>query len=279
MNDLIIGCSSGLNWDHLKYWVNSINRSGFQGKKVLILLNCDKFTANFITSAGFEIFVFSQNQNGDYIYPINNNVPVHVERFLHIFDFINRNEPFRYVITTDVRDVIFQKNPTEWLEKNLGNKLCVFSSESMLYKDEPWGNRNLIDTYGPYIHNIWKENEIFNVGVLAGKSDAIKALAINIYMSALNRPIPICDQSTFNFMVSQEPYRSSNLYVRSEDGWACQLGTSLANIDFRPYLLENSPRMKDDGKMYTSTGAEYFIVHQWDRVPPLKEQIEKRYSF
>ena len=28
----------------------------------------------------------------------------------------------------------------------------VFASESMLYKDEPWGNQNLLDTFGGYIH-------------------------------------------------------------------------------------------------------------------------------
>ena len=46
----------------------------------------------------------------------------------------------------------------------------VFASESMLYKDEPWGNQNLLDTYG-YIHEIFKENEIYNVGVLGGTGE------------------------------------------------------------------------------------------------------------
>ncbi len=31
MKDLIIGASTGYTWDTLKYWVNSINQSGFDG--------------------------------------------------------------------------------------------------------------------------------------------------------------------------------------------------------------------------------------------------------
>ena len=36
MKDLIIGASTGYTWDTLKYWVNSINQSGFDGDKVLV---------------------------------------------------------------------------------------------------------------------------------------------------------------------------------------------------------------------------------------------------
>ena len=51
----------------------------------------------------------------------------------------------------------------------------IFSSESILYKDEPWGDNNLMETFGPYIHDIFKENEIYNVG--SGKSRKVIELA------------------------------------------------------------------------------------------------------
>jgi len=278
MKDLIIGCATNYNWSKLKYWVNSINQSGFEGDKCLILMNCDKETVDKISDAGFAIIAFNQDSNGNLTY--NSNMMVHVERFFHIYNVL-KNNLYRYVITTDVKDVIFQKNPSEWLENNLSkDEDLVFSSESMKYKDEPWGNQNLMETFGSQIYEEFKNNTIFNVGVLAGRGYAMKDLMMNIFTSCVGRPIKICDQSTFNFLISQHPYLKTSMYTKSENGWACQLGTTAdpSKIDeFRPFLLEPSPKLDGD-KVVTSEGIEYTIVHQYDRVPEWKKVIEAKYD-
>lgn len=280
MKDLIIGASTGYNWDTLKYWVNSINQSGFDGDKVLVLMNCDIESVKKVIEAGFKVIGFEQNEKGDLVYE-HGRVPVHVERFIHIYDHLSRND-YRFVITTDVKDVVFQQNPIPHLQKLLdeSDKDYVFASESIRYKDEPWGDQNLLETYGQYIYDKFKHNTIYNVGVLAGRGHAIRDLTINIFTAAINRPIPICDQSTFNFMISQEPYRSTSLYMNSEDGWAAQLGTTAdpSKIEqFRPFLLEAEPKMVD-GKVTTSEGKEFTIVHQYDRVPEWRKIIEAKYA-
>lgn len=278
MKDLIVGCATNYDWSKLKYWVNSINRSGFEGDKVLILMNCDKDTVKKISDSGFSIIAFNQDTEGNLKY--ESSMMVHVERFFHIYQLLKDNL-YRYVITTDVKDVVFQQNPSVWLENNFtDNDDLVFSSESMKYKDEPWGNQNLMETFGLQIYEDFKKNTIFNVGVLAGRGYAMKDLMINIFASCMHRPIKICDQSTFNFLISQHPYLKTSKYTKSEDGWACQLGTTAdpSKIEqFRPFLLEPSPKMVDD-KVVTSTGIEYTIVHQYDRVPEWKKVIEAKYN-
>jgi hypothetical protein len=278
MRDLIVGCATNYDWSKLKYWVNSINRSGFEGDKVLILMNCDKDTVKKISDSGFSIIAFNQDSNGNLTY--ESSMMVHVERFFHIYQLLKDNL-YRYVITTDVKDVVFQQNPSVWLENNFtDNDDLVFSSESMKYKDEPWGNQNLMETFGLQIYEDFKKNTIFNVGVLAGRGYAMKDLMMNIFASCMHRPIKICDQSTFNFLISQHPYLKTSKYTKSEDGWACQLGTTAdpSKIEqFRPFLLEPSPKMVDD-KVVTSTGIEYTIVHQYDRVPEWKKVIEAKYN-
>ena len=278
MKDLIVGCATNYDWSKLKYWVNSINRSGFEGDKVLILMNCDKDTVKKISDSGFSIIAFNQDSNGNLSY--NSNMMVHVERFFHIYQLLKDNL-YRYVITTDVKDVVFQQNPSVWLENNFtDNDDLVFSSESMKYKDEPWGNQNLMETFGSQIYEDFKNNTIFNVGVLAGRGYAMRDLMMNIFASCLHRPIKICDQSTFNFLISRHPYLKSSIYSKSEDGWACQLGTTAdpSKIEqFRPFLLEPSPKMEGD-KVLTSEGKEYIIVHQYDRVPEWKKVIEAKYD-
>ena len=278
MKDLIIGCSTNYDWSKLKYWINSINQSGFEGEKVLILMNCDKETVLKVHDAGFKIVAFGQDEESNLSY--QSPIPVHVERFLHIYQYLKKAGPFRYVVTTDVKDVVFQKNPMEYIENHIKDNNFIFSSESMFYKDEPWGNQNLLDTFGEFVYKEFKDNEIFNVGVLAGTGEAIQALAMNIFVSCMNRPVKICDQSTFNFMISQKPYKGTSLYMGSESGWACQLGTTKdpSKIDeFRPLLLEPSPVMVDD-LVTTSLSLPYYIVHQYDRVPEWKKIIEAKYG-
>ena len=277
MRDLIIGCSTNYDWSKLKYWVNSINKSGFEGDKVLILMNCDKDTVQKVTEAGFYIVGMKQDEEGNLTY--SSNMPVHTERFLHLYNFL-KDRDYRYVITTDVKDVVFQKNPIEFLEKNCTNKNLVFASESIKYKDEPWGNQNLLETFGQYIYEQFKDNEIFNVGVLAGHGYAIRDLALNIFVSCLNKPIPICDQSTFNFMISRNPYNAMSLYAQSESGWAAQLGTTgdpTKADQFDSVILEPKPKLTD-GIVTTSVGEEFYIVHQYDRVPEMKKVIEEKFA-
>ena len=279
MKDLIIGGASNYDWSVLKYWINSVNKSGFQGDKVLILMNCDKDTAKKVNDAGFKIIAFQQDEQGNLTYPNTGRAP-HVERFLHIYNYLYSNE-YRYVITTDVKDVVFQKNPIDYIEKNLtADKNLLLSSESILYKDEPWGNQNLLETYGEMIHDRFKNNEIYNVGVLAGRGHAMRDLMLSIFIATQGRPIPICDQSTFNVMVSMSPYKETSLYLKSEDAWACQLGTTAdpSKIEqFRPLLLEPQPKMVS-GEVTTSEGHPYTIVHQYDRVPFWRETLEVKYG-
>ena len=243
-------------------------------------MNCDKDTVQKVSDAGFSVIAFQQDDNGNLVY--QSQLMVHVERFIHIYNTL-KTQDYRYVITTDVKDVIFQKNPIEWLEQHLpdgSSEDLVFSSESIRYKDEPWGNQNLLETFGPMIHDHFKNNVIFNVGVLAGRGYAMKSLALNIFLSSINRPIPIVDQSTFNVMISQHPYLKSSMYMTSEDGWACQLGTTAdpSKLEqFKPFLVEATPKLEGD-KVVTSEGKEYVIVHQYDRVPEWKKIIEAKYE-
>ena len=281
MKDLIIGACTNYDWDKLKFWVNSINKSGFDGDKVMVAFNISFETIDKLTKAGFQVILPGKKDEANNQFVYQSNLPIHVERFIHIYNYLQTHDEYRYVITTDVKDVIFQHNPSKALDIELGaRQLYIFASESMFYKDEPWGNQNLIETFGPFFHNIFKENEIYNVGVLAGRGHAMRDLILNIFVATQGKPIPICDQSTFNFMISMSPYRETSVYLRSEDAWAAQLGTTAdpSKVDsFKPFLLEPQPIM-DNSVITTSAKEPFTIVHQYDRVPYWRNVIEAKYG-
>lgn len=270
MNNLIIGAFTNYNYNQLKPWVESIDECGFTGDKVMIVGDAAKETIEELEKRNFKIIPMQKM-----------NIPIHVARFLYIYDYLkNTYEQYDYVVTTDVKDVYFQTDPFKWMQENFKYECLVAGSESIKYKDESWGNQNLLETFGQYIYEDFKDNEIYNVGTLGGESEYIKDLVFNIFVSAINRPIPIVDQAVFNVLIQTQPYKNCTYYAKQSDGWACQAGTTVdpSKIEgFRPNLLEAEPYFKD-GIVYTSTDKPFAIVHQYDRVPEWKKFIQEKYN-
>ena len=287
--DIIIGGASNYSWEHLKYWVNSIAKSGFTGDVILIATNITKETIDKLSERGVKVSLYGKRQEDGSFKADSKGAP-HVERFFYIWNTLNqlnKNE-YRYVITTDTRDVVFGKNPSDWLRANLKHKMLVCSSEGLKYEDEPWGNQNLLETFGPFFHNILKGNLIYNVGTIAGEFDYVKDLLLMIFQMSINRPIPIVDQAVFNFLIQQEPYKDVIHKATNKDRWAVQLGTSLAAVksghgDIGKICQQNPTELISYQMKYTDDqpdvdNLDFTIIHQYDRVNGLKDKIEKLYG-
>lgn len=276
--NLIIGGFTNYNYNQLKPWVESIDECGFTGDKVMVVGNASQETKEKLKEKGFILVDMPKM-----------NVPIHVGRFLSIYEYLRHNwQKYDYVVTTDVKDVYFQIDPCEWLDFHLDIKYkLVAGSESMKYKDEPWGDQNLMQAYGPYIHDIFKDNLIYNVGTIGGKSEYVKDLVFNIFTNAINRPIPVVDQAVYNVLLNTQPYKNITLFASQADGWACQAGTTVdpSKIEkFRPSLVESEP-IWENGKVLTGQDSEhckkgtpFCIVHQYDRVPEWKKSIQEKYK-
>jgi hypothetical protein len=267
---LIIGAFTNYNYNQLKPWVESIDECGFTGDKAMVVGNASEETIGELIKRDFIIIKMHDIK-----------APIHVARFLSIYDFLkNTWQNYNHVVTTDVKDVYFQTNPIVWLELNLKGKKLVAGSEGMRYKDEPWGNENLMQAYGPYVYEHFKNNEIYNVGTIGGVSEYVKDMMFNILFNAINRPIPICDQAVYNVLIQTQPFKGVTYFAKQLDGWACQAGTTVDPskiAQFRPHLLESEPKF-EDGIVKTSLGRTFAIVHQYDRVPEWKEFIKQKYQ-
>lgn len=274
MKNLIIGGCTNYGINQLKPWVLSVNEVMPDAHKVMCVGNASSETRDWLIKQNFELVDMPKV-----------NIPVHVLRFFSIYEYLRINwKDYNLVITTDVKDVYFQTDPFKWLDyHNIGVKdmhQIVAGSEGMLYKDEPWGNDNLMQCYGEHIHNIFKNNEIYNVGTLGGSAEYIKDLVFNIFTNATNRPIPIVDQAVYNVLIQTQPYKDITLFAPQSAGWAVQAGTTVdpSKIDmFRPFLTESEP-IFEGGVVKTSKGKPFCIVHQYDRVPEWKKFVMNKYN-
>jgi hypothetical protein len=279
--DLIIGAFTNYDWHKIKYWANSIVRSGFTGDKVMIVYNSHQSTVQRLTDLGFKIWAFHRDQNQNYLYPHKGQFVIVVERFLHLWNFLDQlpDNYYRYVISTDVKDVVFQENPSIWLEKNLNDKKLVASCESLLYRDEPWGDDNLKGSF-PLVYNKLKNKPIWNCGVQAGTMNVMKDLWLQIFLTSKAGARLNPDQAAYNLLLNSTPWESITKFAMSESAWACQAGTTVDPVkieSFRPKLLEPEP-MWENGLAKTSQGITDAILHQWDRIPAWHSEIERRYG-
>ncbi len=297
--DLIIGGASGYTWDQLKYWVNSIQLSGFAGDVVLVATNITKETIDKLTSKGVILELYG-NKDAEGNFTAHTNGAPHVERFFYIWNYIRQNlDHYDFVITTDTRDVVFQQNPSVWLDEMIfsGREAIVVASEGMKYEDEPWSDNNLREAFGPYFHSIYKSNPIFNVGTIAGEAAYIADLLFLIFQLSINRPIPIVDQAVFNVILQQKPYKDIVKFSYNSDAWAIQLGTTIEAVKsgagdigmsvaqnptnlilYQTKYFDEQPKLTVDGYVENEKGNRFVIVHQYDRAHAWRDKIMEKYN-
>jgi hypothetical protein len=252
MKDLIISATTKYGKEQLWNYVESIDKSGFEGDKIMVVYEIDKPTIDYLKSKGWQLYQFLLQGH------------IHMRRLIDMYSVLEKlDTEYRYVISTDVRDVVFQKNPSEYLEKNLKNGILV-SSENVLYKDEPWGMKNIREGFGELPLSRYENERSCNVGVLAGEYKSIKDLLfLNYLISQSGNTKHFTDQSSFNFLIHSNLVKDNVQIEGFETKWAFQLGTRNHKglIGYPSHELD-----------------EYYIVHQYDRWDIANEKINKKYK-
>jgi hypothetical protein len=284
--DLVVGCISALSLEQITPWLSSLDACGFQGRKIVIHFSADADVLAELTRRGCEALDARALHQGESTRLKSAPLPeeISVDRFYYLWYFLGRlaeqGARFRYVVATDVRDVIFQRDPIRWLEKHLGGKRLLVSSEALRFEDEPWGARTMLDCFGPNVWERFRRRPIYNAGTIAGELRTIVDLALQVYTLAPGERVTYSDQAALNLLLGQTPLADVTRFACSEDGWACQAGT-MADPNLLPMvrhrLLEPEPWFDGD-VVRTAAGEAFTLVHQWDRVPEWAGPLRLKYS-
>ncbi|NDE91743.1 MAG: hypothetical protein EB059_11550 [Alphaproteobacteria bacterium] len=280
MRDIVIGSITGYDFEAIKPWVNSLERSGFTGMKAMLCYNIKQPVIDELAKRNFTIFAFEQNADGViFTKPFN----IVVERFYHMWLFLKDTKQkynLRYLIAPDVRDVLFQENPSAWLEKNIGDKKIIAPSESIAYEHETWGQQNLLQSYGGDIYSAHCKHTITNAGTIAGEIDTMLDLFLTVYLASKGGASVNPDQAALNIILNTKTYRDITYFAPANAGWACQAGVTADPkiiTAYRPHLTEAEP-VFDGQVVRTQSGEAFTLVHQYDRVPAWRDALLKKYS-
>lgn len=273
MSDVIVGAITKYTPEDIKPWVESINQCGFEGGRVMLVYRVPQETIDYLKSEGFQVFGGSNlDMNVGYR-------PIVVKRFIDLYSLFSM-ETFEYdrAIVTDVKDVIFQSNPSKWFDENQTRKIVV-GSESIKIKDMEWSARNYSASY-PIEYSRIQDKVSHCAGVIGGDVKALADFFLAIYRWSLNganyNEPP--DQAALNVLINLDFYKDQVQKVTHSDGWVTHLGVSLDNPEgFGPYLTDDVPQIQGD-VVVNSNKEPFVIVHQYDRIPSLNEKILNQYK-
>lgn len=283
MTDILIGAADLYTYKDVRPWMQSARESGFDGDIYLICYRIDNSVREEAAKWNVELYEVNHDPYGREIIHAQRGSPTqaHNLRFYHTWELLTRlvNDDVVYNIAlmTDVRDVVFQKNPILFTS-NLLHGGIVAPSEHIKYNDEAWNKNNLLEGFGQLLWDLEAhEWTAYNVGTIAGQAADMRALCQLIYRMTENRSYP-SDQSSFNVIVNSGLFYT----IRADESiaWAAQMGTT--NDPTKSYLwkkcCEPRPQITENGTVLNSAGIPFVLLHQWDRVPKLKELITKKYN-
>ena len=263
MKYTIVGCITKYGVEQIRPFVESIEQSGFKGDKLMLVYEITQDTIDYLTNKGW-LLVQSEPQQH-----------IILQRFRDMYQVLHQYET-DIIIWVDVKDIIFQKDPTEWLNKWMRRDILAFS-ESLKFGDEAWARLNAGTSF-PMEWEWLQNEEIHCAGTIVGKRDAIRDLFINIYRWSLttSNPEQLADQAAYNILIHLHQFKDKVQFVKQQEGFAAQLHLKLKKGDTLPYteILPNINGIE----VKNQKGELYTLVHQYDRNEELKQLIENKYK-
>jgi hypothetical protein len=112
-----------------------------------------------------------------------------------------------------------------------------------------------------------------------GRGYAIKDLLLVMYLISRYIALSGIDQGTLN-LLGQTMIRNVSVIQPMNSGWCCQCGTTLDPTKSFLWnrLREPQPKILTDGTVVNSYEHPFALVHQWTRVPQLKEHVERKFG-
>lgn len=260
--NLIIGFGSGYNVDKVALWINSIQKSGFSGVKMLGSYALPTQVKRYATERGFDVMELGPIRRSPYS-----------DRFNDLHKILE-GANFDKVISTDIADVVFTCDPSEKLEQLLVDSSILASPEYITFADQDWNYDNMRRSFGDGVAGIMENKLVCNVGVLAGDQDAISNVSREIYYLCSQTPHVPADQAAYNILLNS--YGDEVKYATEDDAWAAQLAVHFHEPSKKS--MKCKYRIGSDGVVRNGKREEFCIVHQYNRDQSLTNIVKKKFQ-
>ena len=259
--DLILGLAAGYHYGDVLPFLRSLESSGFEGRCVLFVSDTTR-DLDRMGAHGAELIPLVRPSR---LAALTYNA---LRYFLYL-DFLHRADiSVGRVLLSDVRDVIFQRDPFAFPWPEGIN--CALEDGRMTLGACPHNSHWIRTHLGEGALNAVREKPISCSGTTLGDREAVVS-----YLETLTaRLLPFhggermagYDQGVHNVLIHTGALDGPALH--DNDGPILTLG-----------YTRGEPATDDDGQVLNGRGEPAFIVHQYDRKPELFSMIRKRFAW
>lgn len=257
MRSAIFTTSTGYSLEKVILFLKSLENN-FEG--ILVLFTDKKYEYK---PKSYKIEYVLINKSFKKLNTINN------ERLFWYQSYLNDNTDINKVLLSDIRDVIFQKDPFSAI---INSKLQV-AVEDQIMENCKYNSAWIKMLYGDDYYDSIKKNRIFCSGTILGERTPVVEL-ISFMVEELTTHGPrldmdsnnaVLDQGIFNYYCNSYPDKVQ--FHTNYDGMIFTMGYSIAST-----IINTSFQ-------FTNSRSEiYPIIHQYDRFNWIMNVIESKYS-
>lgn len=234
--DVILGVIGGTwvgpgAYPGVEAYLVSIQRSGFTGRKVMLVWDIRPETRQRLIDFDFELVDLPTPQD-----------PFFHARMRVAWEYLKDHyQEFRYIFWLDIKDLILQSDPSVWMEQNIGDHGIVASNECLTIEQEETNQLWSRLIVGEKEYQSIKDEEVINGGTWAGKSEIIAEVFHQTHLRCYSYggPYPPC-QAQINYVMRQEPFKSELYIPRWSEGFAACLHPC-----WSPWRVPSWPNMRD----------------------------------
>jgi len=260
---LVLGAAIGFRVEQVRVFVESL-RANYQGEVLLLIGWSGLRVARYLKSHGVDVIRVFQTRSF--------TRSVHARRYAVYLDYL-RARLCRYdqVMMSDVRDVVFQRNPFD----GITSPKCHFYLESVARTigEDPTNSRWVRGCFSSAEAERLAACRISCSGITIGGTAAI--IAYLERMAARIRAMPWriyrrighgYDQAIHNYLVHLDP---------AIDGIVVDNNRHIATMALEPRTFY---RLDRESLIYGPDNHLFPICHQYDRFPDLLQAVEARYA-
>lgn len=241
--NLIFGMATGIysNINSMDTFLTSLRKYS-QDQVCIVTDSTDLSFIEFLKSFEVNVFQLKQKISAESVMYMRWVLPKKV--------FEKQYEDIENVILTDTRDVVFQKNPFDYLS---GEELDL-SVETKQIKDCPNFNKPwILNLYGEETYEKVKDNWILCAGFTAGKKKSILELCEKMINERLRLLDSFVDQAALNVFSAEGRLPRSKLHYTG-DKLVATIGHSFGVT-----------KIDGSGQLVGNNGIIPAVVHQYDR--------------
>jgi hypothetical protein len=185
-------------------------------------------------------------------------------RFLFARNFLTAHAEYSQVMLTDVRDVVFQRDPFAWMENRKG-VFCFEEKQGRTIGECNSNSRMVREIFGEEGWTEMRKCQISCAGVTFGtRVELLEYLErfLDLSLDALSlRPCSGSDQGVHNRVVHFE--KLGNLALLDNEGPVFTMGC----------VSQEFIRVNAAGEVVNRQGDVYSVLHQYDRFPELAKRF------